>query len=48
MTLTLTLTLTCVLEGATDWQVQFDIDEDGQAKDRPFPPEIALASGKGS
>ena len=40
--------LTCVLEKATDWQVQFDINEEGQAKDRPFPPEIAVVSGKGS
>ena len=34
--------LSCVLEGATDWQVQFDIDEEGQAKDTPFPPGIAV------
>ena len=40
--------LACVLEKAIDWQVQFDINEEGQVKDRPFPPEIAVVSGKGS
>ena len=37
-----------MLEKATDWQVQFDINEEGQVKDRPFPPEIVVVSGEGS
>ena len=40
--------LKCVLEKATDWQVQFDINEEGQVKDRNFPPEIAVVTGEGS
>lgn len=37
--------LKCVLEKATDWQVQFDINEEGHVKDRNFPPEIAVVTG---
>ena len=44
-----------VLAQACDWQVQFDLDmESGSSKSwhklwhLPFPPEIAVVSGKGS
>ena len=44
-----------VLAQACDWQVQFDLDMgSGSSKNRhkfwhlPFPPEIAVVSGKGS
>ena len=42
-----------VLNGAMDWKVQFDIDVTdgaslGYRTSLPFPPEIAMVSGKGS
>ena len=42
-----------VLSGASDWKVQFDIDVTdgaslGYSTSLPFPPEIAVVSGKGS
>ena len=42
-----------VLSGALDWKVQFDIDVTnggslGYRTSLPFPPEIAVVSGKGS
>jgi hypothetical protein len=42
-----------VLSGASDWKVQFDIDVTdgaslGYRTSLPFPPEIAVVSGKGS
>ena len=42
-----------VFSCATDWKVQFDIDvidgaSLGYLTSRPFPPEIAVVSGKGS
>ena len=41
-----------VLSGASDWKVQFDIDVTDRASlgyrtSLPFPPEIAVVSGKG-
>ena len=42
-----------VLSGASDWKMQFDIDVTdgtslGYRTSLPFPPEIAVVSGKGS
>ena len=37
-----------MLEKATDWQVQFDINEKGHVKDRYFPPAIAVVTGERS
>jgi len=38
-----------VLAKATDWKVQFDLALGEESrKERPFPPEIAIVTGKGS
>ena len=38
-----------LLESADDWQVQFDVNDEGvSVKERPFPSEIAVVSGPGS
>ena len=44
---TLTLSLTLTLTLTDDQQVQFDFETEERAC-RPFPPEIAIVSGKGS
>ena len=36
-----------VFSEGDDWQVQFDFETEERAC-RPFPPEIAIVSGKGS
>ena len=38
-----------VLSGASDWKVQFDLNLGLESeKDRPFPSEVAVVTGKGS